>query len=114
MAWGFRRSFNLGPLRINASKSGIGYSVGGRGLRIGKDARGRSYTNVSLPGTGISNRTYSKSVGSKRQGSYTSTTQQNTQTTPSRANGRVLGQVLVYGLAAVLLYAAISFLLHLL
>ena len=88
--------------------------MGGRGLRIGKDAKGRSYTNVSIPGTGLSNRTYTKSVGSKRQGSYTSATQQNTQPTPSRVNGRVLGQAFVYGLAALLLYAVISFLLHLL
>lgn len=114
MAWAFRRSFNLGPLRINASKSGIGYSVGGRGLRIGKDAKGRSYTNVSIPGTGLSNRTYTKSVGSNGQGSYTSRIQPSSQTTPSRVNGRVVGQVFAYGLAAVLLYVAISFLLHVL
>ena len=37
MGWAFRKSFNLGPLRINASKSGIGYSVDRRGFRVGKD-----------------------------------------------------------------------------
>jgi hypothetical protein len=39
MGWGFRRSINFGPLRINLAKSGVGYSVGTRGLRVGKDAR---------------------------------------------------------------------------
>ncbi len=81
---------------------------------MGKDAKGRSYTSLSIPGTGISNRTYTKSVGSKPQGSYTSATQQNSGNPSTRSNGRVVGQVLVYGIAALLLYAGISFLLHLL
>jgi hypothetical protein len=60
MGWNFRRSVKLGPLRINASKSGIGYSIGDRGFRIGKDAKGRSYTAASIPGTGIYRRDYLK------------------------------------------------------
>jgi hypothetical protein len=60
MAWGIRRSARFGPFRLNLSKSGIGWSVGVRGARIGKDARGRTYTNVSIPGTGIYNRQYDK------------------------------------------------------
>jgi hypothetical protein len=59
MAWRFRKSLKLGPLRFNLSKSGVGYSFGGRGFRLGKDAKGRSYTAASIPGTGIYNRTYS-------------------------------------------------------
>ena len=58
MGWGFRRSINLGPLRVNLSKSGIGYSVGTRGFRVGKDARGRKYRSISIPHTGISRRDY--------------------------------------------------------
>jgi len=58
MAWNFRRSVNLGPLRINASKSGLGYSVGVRGFRVGKDAKGRTYTAASIPDTGIYRRDY--------------------------------------------------------
>lgn len=58
MGWGFRKSINFGPLRINASKSGLGYSIGGRGFRVGRDARGRQYRSFSIPGTGIFNRTY--------------------------------------------------------
>lgn len=61
MALGFRRSLKFGPLKLNLSKSGVGYSVGVRGFRVGKDARGRSYTAASIPGTGLYNRTYSSS-----------------------------------------------------
>lgn len=54
MGFQFRKSANLGPLRINFSKSGIGYSVGGKGFRITKTATGRTRTTASIPGTGIS------------------------------------------------------------
>ena len=59
MAWRFRKSIKLGPLRLNLSKSGVGTSIGVRGFRVGKDARGRSYTAASIPGTGLYSRTYS-------------------------------------------------------
>ena len=59
MAWRFRKSLKLGPLRFNLSKSGIGTSIGVRGFRVGTDAKGRSYTAASIPGTGLYNRTYS-------------------------------------------------------
>lgn len=62
MGWGFRRSIKLGPLKLNLSKSGIGYSVGVRGFRVGKDAKGRSYTSASIPGTGLYSRNYSGSA----------------------------------------------------
>ena len=58
MSWGIRRSVNFGPLRVNLSKSGIGYSVGTRGFRLGKDAKGRKYRAMSIPGTGIYRRDY--------------------------------------------------------
>ncbi len=58
MGWTFRRSVNLGPLRLNLSKSGLGYSVGARGFRVGKDAKGRKYRTMSIPYTGIYRRDY--------------------------------------------------------
>src|ERR1035441_1622235 len=58
MGWRFRRSLKLGPLRLNFSKSGIGVSTGVRGFRVGTDAKGRSYTAASIPGTGLYNRAY--------------------------------------------------------
>jgi hypothetical protein len=66
MAWNFRRSINLGPLRINLSKSGIGYSVGGPGFRVGQDARGRRYRWLGLPGWGIYRRDYLRGRASTR------------------------------------------------
>ncbi len=53
MGWSYRKSVNVGPFRINVSKSGIGYSVGGRGFRCGVSSRGRRYTSVGIPGTGL-------------------------------------------------------------
>ena len=53
MGWSFRKSVNLGPLRVNLSKSGVGYSVGAGGFRTGVRSNGRSYSSVSIPGTGI-------------------------------------------------------------
>jgi hypothetical protein len=59
----YRKSVNLGPFRVNLSGSGIGYSVGGRGFRVGKSARGRNYTAFSIPGTGVGYRSSSKGSG---------------------------------------------------
>ena len=50
----FRKSINLGPLRINLSKSGVGFSLGVKGFRIGRRAKGKNTATVSLPGTGLS------------------------------------------------------------
>ena len=59
----YRKSINLGPFRVNLSGSGIGYSVGGRGFRVGKSSRGRNYTAFSIPGTGVGYRSSSKGSG---------------------------------------------------
>jgi hypothetical protein len=53
MGFFYRKSVNLGPFRVNLSGSGLGYSVGGRGFRVGKSSRGRRYTAFSVPGTGV-------------------------------------------------------------
>jgi hypothetical protein len=53
MGWYYRKSIGLGPFRVNVSKSGIGYSVGSRGFRTGVNSRGRRYTSVGIPGTGL-------------------------------------------------------------
>ena len=41
MAWYLRKSLKVGPIRFNLSKSGIGTSVGVKGLRIGSGPRGK-------------------------------------------------------------------------
>lgn len=56
----FRKSKSFGPFRVNISKSGIGYSVGGKGFRYTKKAGGGTRTTASIPGTGISYVTESK------------------------------------------------------
>ena len=53
MGWSFRKSVGLGPFRINISKSGIGYSIGGAGFRTGVNSRGRRFRSFSIPGTGV-------------------------------------------------------------
>lgn len=61
MAFRFRKSIKLGPLRINFSKSGVGYSVGNKFYRVTKKANGGIRTTATLPGTGISDvKDYSK------------------------------------------------------
>lgn len=50
----FRKSINFGIFRLNASKTGLGWSVGVPGARYTKMANGRSKTTASIPGTGIS------------------------------------------------------------
>lgn len=76
MGFKFRKSIKLGKgFRINLSKSGIGYSIGTKGLRYTKTATGKERTTVSIPGTGIS---YVSETGGKKR-----TTKQNT---PKTAN----------------------------
>lgn len=53
MGFYIRRSVNFGPLRVNLSKSGVGFSVGGPGFRTGVRSNGRRYSRVSIPGTGV-------------------------------------------------------------
>ena len=64
MGFRIRKSINVGPFRINLSKRGIGYSVGGPGFRTGVGADGRKRTTLSIPGRGISYQTSIKSQAS--------------------------------------------------
>ena len=57
----FRKSIKVGPARINLSKSGVGYSVGTKGFRVTKTAKGTVRTTASIPGTGISHVTETNS-----------------------------------------------------
>lgn len=41
-------------LRLNLSKSGIGFSWGVKGFRVSKSAKGRVRKTVTVPGTGLS------------------------------------------------------------
>jgi hypothetical protein len=53
MGFTFRKSKSFGPFRVNMSRSGLGFSVGGKGFRTGVSSRGKRYSTFSIPGTGI-------------------------------------------------------------
>ena len=71
MGLNFRKSINLGGLRLNLSNSGIGYSVGKKGVRVSRSATGRTTSTFSIPGTGLS---YRQDLGSKKSNKTTSKT----------------------------------------
>lgn len=75
MGFRFRKSIKMGPVRVNLSKSGVGYSVGGKGLRVTKKAGGGVQTTARIPGTGIS---YSQSIGGKKSSSQSTSTRKTT------------------------------------
>lgn len=83
MGFRFRKSANFGPLRINFSKSGMGYSFGGKGFRVTKKAGGGMRTTASIPGTGMS---YVKDYGSgkKKSSGSTPASSGNVETTPKK------------------------------
>ncbi|MCU1285325.1 MAG: hypothetical protein JWO13_1675 [Acidobacteriales bacterium] len=49
MGWYLRKSVGFGPLRVNLSKSGLGYSFGVRGARIGSGPKG-TYVRIGRGG----------------------------------------------------------------
>lgn len=50
MGFYIRKSFKIGPLRLNLSKSGLGASVGTKGARLGLSAKGKLYTHLGRSG----------------------------------------------------------------
>ena len=65
--WNWRKTLRFGVLRINLSKSGVGYSVGVAGYRWGTNAKGNKYQQVSVPGTGIFRRDFGTRSASVRR-----------------------------------------------
>lgn len=58
----FRKSFGKGPFRMTISKSGISTSVGVKGMRVTKTAKGNIQTTASIPKTGLSYTTQKKTA----------------------------------------------------
>ena len=57
MGFRMRKSIKIVPgVRLNLSTSGVGYSVGGKGVRVTRHANGR-ISRTALPGTGLSHQT---------------------------------------------------------
>jgi len=67
MGWRYRKSVNVGPLRLNLSRRGIGQSIGMRGIRVGRSASGERYMIFTVPGTGWSYRRSLGRGGQRRQ-----------------------------------------------
>lgn len=77
MGFRFHRSMQLVPgVRLNFSKSGVGYSLGGRGMRVSHSPTGRVTQTLGIPGTGLS---YVSTRGSR---SETRTSRQPTSASP--------------------------------
>jgi membrane protein implicated in regulation of membrane protease activity len=67
----FRKSFSLGKgLRLNLSKSGMSMSAGKRSASVSVGPRG-AFTNLGIPGTGLS---YRSQVASRTSSRYTGST----------------------------------------
>ena len=60
MSFFFRKRLGLGPLNLNLTKSGIGFSLGVRGFRAGVSSSGRRYISTGFPGTGIYYRQFAR------------------------------------------------------
>src|ERR1035441_3824176 len=104
MAWSFRRSARLDPLRINFCKPGIGWSIGERGIRVGKDSKDRMYSQISIPGTGIYNRQYFQppKLTAMSQPAQPPTALPPQPAPPVIANGQLKVQHLILGAGALL------------
>lgn len=105
MGFRFRKTFGKGPFKMTVSKSGIGYSVGGKGFRVTKKAGGGTRTTASIPGTGISYTTDSKKKKSGKSSNKAANTTQ--KSASSSGSGGcltsclwILGACLVIGLIA--------------
>lgn len=65
--WNFRKSIKLGKLlRISLGGKSQGISVGIKGARVGVNTKRGLYSHLSIPGTGLYQRTYMK-VSPKKQ-----------------------------------------------
>lgn len=53
MAWRFRKSKSIGPVRVTLSKKGVGSSLGFLGFRVGVSPDGKKYWSFGIPGTGF-------------------------------------------------------------
>lgn len=84
-----RKSIKFGPLSVNLSKSGIGFSVGTKGYRFTQMANGRRRQTFSIPGTGVS---YVKDMPSKKSDGSNAVAEDGSMFTLSWKNvGMVIG-----------------------
>lgn len=109
MGFRYRKSKNFGPFRINLSKSGVGWSVGGKGFRYTKKSNGGTRTTTSLPGSGMSwvkdtSKRSTESVTQSRTQLH-SVKQNNVQTNPKKT----IPTYLIIVLAFIIMFIGFSF-----
>lgn len=94
MGFYLRKSKSLGPLRLNLSKSGLGFSVGTKGARVGVNSKGKKYVHAGRGGL-----YYRQEFPSGKTSPPSPYTTEEPQTVP-------VGVVLVVALLTVILAAA--------
>lgn len=89
-----RKSIKFGPLSVNLSKSGIGFSVGTKkGYRFTQMANGRRRQTFFIPGTGVS---YVKDMPSKKSDKSNGVAEDGSMFTLSWKNaGMVIGAIAI-------------------
>jgi hypothetical protein len=95
MGWSFRRSKSFGLFKLNFSKSGVGFSFGVPGARVGVNSKGKRYLRGGIPGTGLY---YQSSLPDGEQG----------QTSQSTSSISPLGIVIALVVVGVIIYAMSS------
>lgn len=82
MGFRVRKSIQIIPgVRMNISRSGVGYSVGGKGMRVTRQANGRVTRTVGIPGTGVSHQSTLRSATSSRSGNRAPAARSNARAT---------------------------------
>ena len=101
----FRKSINFGGARINISKKGVGWSIGGKGARYTKTADGKTRTTLSIPNTGLS---YVTEQSNKAANKTATTTSKPTPTSNEilKICSRNLG-IITAATSALLLFASV-------
>lgn len=118
MAWNFRRSKKIFPgVRINLSKTGIGFSAGVRGARISRSPKGRVTGSVGIPGSGLSYRetlNSRKKLSNSTKGFEVSQNEQN-NSSAARIFGWIFAIIFIYfgfiSISSDLFSAALSFII---
>lgn len=90
MGWRWRRSINAGGARTTLSKSGVGFSYGFAGLRIGRSPSGNYWVSATIPGTGMSFIKYFDNTNSSLQTSGSVSNQTTKSTTATATTPTIL------------------------
>lgn len=99
MGWSFRKSFKLGPVRVNLSRRGVGASVGVKGARIGTGPSGAYVSG------GVGPVRYFERLGAKRRARARGVAGGQPTTEP-QTSGLALGCAIAFALGAVALLLA--------